>query len=131
MAGRAMRLIGLVACALAVASAAGLTAAEATRTVMITLHISIKSKGLAFSGKVTAGNAACVSDRKVTLYRTNSNVLGSVTTGSSGKWKITAQGSAGISLGHFYAKVKQRSEDTAGTMYVCKAAKSATIPIHT
>jgi hypothetical protein len=130
MAARAVRLIALVAGALAVASMSGLTAADATRTVRIASHISIKSKGLTFSGKVTASNAACDSGRKVTLYRTNGNVLGSTTTGSSGGWKITASGSAGITLGHFFAKVKQRSEGTAGTIYVCKAAVSPTIPYH-
>lgn len=130
MAGRAIRLIGLVACALSVASISGLTAAEATRTVKIASHISIKSTGLTFSGKVTSPNAACDSGRKVTLYRTNGNVLGSTATGSAGRWKITASGSAGITLGHFFAKVKQRSEGTAGTIYVCWAAVSPTIPYH-
>jgi hypothetical protein len=130
MAARAIRLIALVACALAVASISGLTAADATRTVRIASHISIKSTGLTFSGKVTSPNAACDSGRKVTLYRTNGNVLGSTTTGSSGHWKVTASGSAGITLGHFFAKVKQRSEGTAGTIYVCKAAVSPTVPYH-
>jgi hypothetical protein len=63
----------------------------------------------------------------VTLYRTPSLVLGSTTTRSSGSWKITVSGSAGITLGHFYAKVKARSEGTAGTIYVCKRATSKTI----
>jgi hypothetical protein len=106
----------------------GLTTADATRTVKIASHITIKSNGLKFSGKVTSSNAACTSGRKVTLYRKPSQVLGSTTTNSSGSWKITASGSAGITLGHFYAKVKQRSEGTAGTIYVCKAATSKTIP---
>jgi hypothetical protein len=130
MASRFVRMTAIAASALAVASTFGLTAADATRTVKIGSKISIKSKGLTFSGKVTSSNAACVTGRKVTLYRTNGNVLGSVTTGSSGHWKITASGSAGITLGHFYAKVKSRSEGTAGTIYVCKAAVSPTIPFH-
>jgi hypothetical protein len=109
---------------------AGVTVAFATRTVTIASHVSIKSKGLTFSGRVTANNAACDSGRKVTLYRTSSLKLGSATTSSSGRWKITASGSAGISLGHFYAKVTKRSEGTAGTIYVCKAARSATIALH-
>jgi hypothetical protein len=123
-------LLATIVSALAVAATVGLTAAEATRTVTIASHISIKSQGLTFSGKVTASKAPCESGRKVILYRTNGNVLGSFTTGANGQWKITAQGSAGITLGHFYAKVKQRSEGTAGTIYVCKAATSATIPYH-
>ena len=79
--------------------------------------------------KVEAGERLSYDDG-VTLYRTNGNVLGSTTTSSSGRWKITASGSAGITLGHFYAKVKRRSEGTAGTTYVCKAAVSPTIPYH-
>jgi hypothetical protein len=108
----------------------GVTAAEATKIVKIASHISIKSTGLTFSGKVTSPRAPCVTGRKVTLYRTNGNVLGSATTGPSGRWKITALGSAGITLGRFYAKVKRRSDGTAGTIYVCNAAVSPTIPYH-
>ncbi len=130
MAGRIMRMIAVAASALAVVLTLGLTAALATRVVKIASHVSINSVGLTFKGKVTSHNAACVTGRKVTLYRTNGNVLGSVTTGSSGRWKITASGSAGITLGHFFAKVKRRSEGTAGTIYVCKAAVSRTIPYH-
>jgi hypothetical protein len=130
MSSRVVRASALAASALAVASTVGPTAAEATKVVQIASHISIKSKGLTFSGKVTSPNSGCVTARKVTLYRTNGNVLGSTTTGSSGRWKITATGSAGITLGHFYAKVKRRSEGTAGTIYVCKAAVSPTIPYH-
>lgn len=130
MTGRVVRVLALTASALAVASTLSLTAAEATRVVRIASHISIKSIGLTFRGKVTSPNAACVTGRKVTLYRANGNVLGSTTTGSSGRWKITASGSAGITLGHFFAKVKRRSEGTAGTIYICKAAVSPTIPYH-
>jgi hypothetical protein len=128
MAGRVVRTVALAASALVVASTLGLAAADATKVVKIASHVSIKSTGLTFKGKLTSPNAACVTGRKVTLYRTNGNVLGSITTGSSGRWKITASGSAGISLGHFFAKVKRRSEGTAGTIFVCKAAVSPTIP---
>jgi hypothetical protein len=107
--------------------AAGLTVAQATRTVRIASHITIKSKGLTFSGNVTSSKAPCKMARKVTLYRTPSLLLGSTTTSSSGHWKITVSGSAGITLGHFYAKVAKRSEGTAGTIYVCKGARSKTI----
>lgn len=112
----------------ALALASGLTMAQATRTVTIVSHITIKSHALKFSGRVTSSNAACRNGRKVTLYRKPSQVLGSTTTNSLGNWKITVTGSAGITLGHFYAAVKKRSEGTAGTIYVCKAATSKTIP---
>jgi hypothetical protein len=107
----------------------GLSAAYATRTVRLASHVSIKStKGGKFSGKVTSSNAACDSGRKVTLYTTSSLKLASTTTGASGAWKITPSGFAGISLHHFFAKVAKRTEGTAGTIYVCKAAKSKTVP---
>jgi hypothetical protein len=121
--------------AVAVISALALAAtAAATRTLRIASHISIKSKALTFSGHVTSPNAACEASRHVTLYRKFSDgthqALGSTTTGPSGKWKVTASGSAGISLSHFYATVRRRSEGTAGTIYVCKAARSRTIAFH-
>lgn len=125
-----IRVPALAASVSALVLVVGVAGAFATRTVTIASHISIKSAGLTFSGRVTARNAACDSGRKVTLYRTSSLKLGSATTNLSGHWKITASGSAGISLGHFYAKVNQRSEGTAGTIYVCKAARSKTIAFH-
>jgi hypothetical protein len=130
MPSRTLKVAAIATSASALFLASGLTAAEATKTVKIASHISIKSKGLTFSGKVTSSNAACKGGRKVTLYRKKSLVLGSTTTKSSGAWKITVPGSAGITLGRFYAKVKKRSEGTAGTIYVCKAATSKTIPYH-
>jgi hypothetical protein len=126
----AIKVLAVAASVSALVLAIGVTGAFATRTVTIDSHISIKGNGLTFSGRVTAKNAACDSGRKVTLYRTSSLKLGSATTSSSGHWKITASGSAGISLGHFYAKVSTRSEGTAGTIYVCKAARSKTIAFH-
>lgn len=126
----AIKVLAVAASVSALVLAIGVTGAFATRTVTIASHISIKGNGLTFSGRVTAKNAACDSGRKVTLYRTSSLKLGSATTSSSGHWKITASGSAGISLGHFYAKVSKRSEGTAGTIYVCKAARSKTIAFH-
>jgi hypothetical protein len=82
-----------------------------------------------FSGKVKSGNPICRIRRKVTLYRTKSLKLGSwTTTTAAGAWQITASGFAGISLGHFYAKVAKHSVRYRGTNYVCKAATSKTIP---
>jgi hypothetical protein len=104
--------------------------AGATRIVRINSKISISGHGLTFKGRVTSSNAACESARKVTLWRTNGNKLGTATTSASGHWKVTASGSAGISLGHFFATVKPRAEGTAGTIYVCRGARSRTIPFH-
>ena len=130
MAGRVGRVGVLTAAVVVVASATGLTAAEARRVVRVASHVSIKSSGLTFSGRVTSTVFGCVLARKVTLYRTNGNVLGSVTTGTSGRWKVTASGSAGITLGHFFAKVSPSSFSVGGPVAVCKAATSRTIPYH-
>jgi hypothetical protein len=115
----------------AVLSALGLAVgpmALATHTVRITSHVSIKSAGLTFTGRVTASNAACDGHRRVKLYRAaGSLLLGAANTNSSGHWKIKVAGFAGVTLGHFYAIVKQRREGTAGTIFVCKAATSPTI----
>ena len=126
---RTRTLVIVVATALFPVAAliSGLTTAEATRTVRIASHVTIKSSSLTFSGKVTSSNSACKVARKVTLYRTASLKLGSTTTSSSGRWKITVSGSAGITLGRFYAKVAKRSEGAAGTIYVCKTARSKTV----
>jgi hypothetical protein len=128
MPNRSLVLAAIAASLPAFALASSLTTADATRTVTIASHITIKSKGLTFSGSVTSSNAACKSGRKVLLYRKQSLVLGSTTTNSSGRWKITVSGSAGITLGHFSAKAKKRSEGTAGTIYICNAARSKTVP---
>jgi hypothetical protein len=130
MGNRAIKVAAIATSASAFALATGLTPADATRTVKIASHITIKDKGLKFSGKVSAKNSACDGGRKVTLYRKSSLKLGTTTTNSSGAWKIQPAGFAGISLGHFYAKVSKRTEGTAGTIYVCKGATSKTIPFH-
>jgi hypothetical protein len=117
----------------AVALIAALAApATATRTVKVTAQISIKSDDLEFTGKVTApGYEPCVQQRKVILYRVVSGgpdqAVGETSTSLKGSWKIIPQGSAGISLARFYAKVRKVSEGTAGTIYVCKAARSKTV----
>ncbi len=131
MGHRAIKVAAVAISASGFALATGLTPADATRTVKISSHITIKDKGLKFSGKVSAKNSACDSGRKVTLYRKSGSLkLGTATTSASGAWKIQPSGFAGISLGHFYAKVSKRTEGTAGTIYVCKGATSKTIPFH-
>ena len=122
-----LTLAALVGSATALALGSTLGSAEATRTVTIASHVTIKSKELTFSGNVASSNAACRGARKVALYRKPAQLLGSTGTSTSGSWTITPPGSAGITLGRFYAKVKMRSEGTAGTIYVCKAATSKTI----
>ena len=130
MQGSAVRAWKVAVAGVVVAAVVGVASADASHVVRIASHISIRSHNLTFSGRVTSPNHACVPHRRVTLYRTNGDVLGHTHTNSHGHWRITASGSAGISLGHFYAKVKRTSQGAAGTIYVCKGARSRTIPIH-
>jgi hypothetical protein len=130
MTGSAVRILKLAAAGLAAAAVVGVASAHASHVVKIASHISIYSHNLTFHGKVTSPNHACVPSRRVTLYRTNGDVLGHTHTNSHGHWKITASGSAGISQGRFYAKVNRTSQGAAGTIYVCKGARSRTIRIH-
>jgi hypothetical protein len=126
----------LTATALAVAALGLLAAtAAATRTIHVPSKISIKSDELKFEGKVTvpASYTPCREQRKVTLFKVVSGgpdqAVGHATTNHNGEWHITPQGSAGITLAHFYAKAKKLSQGTAGTIYVCDAAKSQTIGV--
>jgi hypothetical protein len=126
-----LRTAAIVVAASALSLAFGVGSAGATRTVTIASSVSINANALTFSGKVTSPNSACKQGRRVTLYRKLSSgghqAMGGFTTGASGKWHVKVSGFAGVSMSRFYAKVKQRSEGTAGTIYVCRAARSRTI----
>jgi hypothetical protein len=124
---RRSKTAAIVLCAAAILGA-GAAIASATVTVTIASHISIfRGSGLAFKGRVTSSNPGCEASRKVTLFRANGLKLGTTHTGLHGRWRITPSGFAGISLGHYFARVSRRSEGTAGTIFVCKGATSRTI----
>jgi hypothetical protein len=124
MGHRTAWVAGLVTAAMAFTFAT----ADATNTVRIASHITIESHGLNFHGKVKSDNAGCKDGRHVSLYRIFSDGsrqrVGLFVTGANGKWHVTVSGSAGISMSRFYAKVRQRREGTAGTIFVCKSADS-------
>lgn len=119
--------------------AAGLMAAIgtalATRTINVPSSVSIHSNGLHFSGKVgTPKNGKpCRDQRRVILFKAIAGgpdqKMGHDVTGVDGAWSITPQGSAGISLAHFYAKAQKRSDGAAGTIHVCLPAVSRTIGV--
>lgn len=120
----------VIALAAVAATALTLGTAGATHTVTIKSKITIESHDLNFHGRVKSKNDACKDHRRVVLYRKLSDghrqAMGAFTTGPSGRWHITVSGFAGVSLSHFYARVKRRSEGAAGTIYVCKSARSET-----
>jgi hypothetical protein len=119
-----------------VALMVGVGVAAATITIKVPSGVTIKSEGLHFSGKVTTApnGKPCRDQRKVVLFKVVSGgpdqALGKDTTGINGAWSITPQGSAGITLAHFYAKAKKRSDGAAGTIHICQAAKSKTIKVN-
>jgi hypothetical protein len=123
--------------ALALAAVLALTVgtAAATRTIKVPSTISIKSNGLHFSGHVgtSAKNKPCRDQRRVILFKVITGgpdqKMGHDDTGVNGAWSVTPQGSAGITLAHFYAKVQKRSDGAAGTIHVCLPAVSKTIGV--
>lgn len=126
----------LVVTALAVAALGTVAVtAGATRTIKVPSKVSIESKGLHFKGEVNTAAIyePCEQQRKVVLFKVvgggPDQAVGHDTTNNHGKWSITPQGSAGITLAHFYARVKKLSQGTAGTIYVCQAAKSKVIGV--
>jgi hypothetical protein len=118
--------------ALAAIASAGLVATAAgTRVVKINSKVSIQSRSLVFHGKVRSPNSGCRDGRKVKLKRVISGgpdqVVGRDTTDARGRWRITPQGSAGISLAHFYARVRRQSQGAAGTIFVCRGDRSRVV----
>jgi hypothetical protein len=123
-----MRRALTIAALLAVLAAA--PALAMTNVVKIGSSVTIKSKGTTFHGRVKSKSGPCRRERTVKLFlvrKGRDQVAGKDTTNRRGKWRIRVSGFAGISMRHFYARVKKRSEGTAGTIYVCRAARSRTI----
>ncbi len=114
MSGSAIRVLKMSMAGLVVAALVGVTSADATHVVKIASHISIRSHGLKFTGKVRSPNAGCLPRRKVTLYRTNGNVLGSARTNSYGHWKVTVSGSAGHHPGSLLRQGQADRQGAAG-----------------
>ena len=123
------RLAILCACAAVVLVAA--VPASGTRTVKIPSRVTITSTGMVMHGHVESPNHACVGGRKVKLKRVigagHDQTMGSSTTDTHGRWSVHLSGFAGITLNHFYAHLKRRSEGAAGTIFVCRGDRSRTI----
>ena len=127
--GSSIRIAAATVAVMGVVLVACFGSAYATRIVNVASHISIKSHhNTTFTGRVTSSDPGCEDARKVALYATTGLKLGTAKTNKYGDWKIKASGFAGISLHHFFAKVAKFSNGAAGTIYLCKAATSKTIP---
>jgi hypothetical protein len=122
-------LLTCIAAGLALAAVS--VPAWGTRTVKIPSKVTIASNGAVMHGHVESPNSACIEGRKVKLKRVISGgrdqVMGTSTTNANGRWRVTVSGFAGVSLAHFYARVRRRAEGTAGTIYVCRPDRSREI----
>jgi hypothetical protein len=121
-------LIAIALSAGALAAAGATASAHQGATIKTPSKISIHGS---FNGRVTTPSyQPCQQFRKVVLYKSVTGgpdqKMGTDTTDAHGKWSITPSGFAGISMTKFYARVKKSSQGTAGTIYVCQPAKSAT-----
>lgn len=106
-------------------SGLAISAAPARNTVEIDSEIIMRPNFPAFHGKVKSSNDACVENRLVKLFKKKRSggrrLLGETHTNSAGKWAVIVDP---LSSGVYRAVVKQRSEGTAGTTFVCLRDKS-------
>jgi hypothetical protein len=104
--------------------------ALATQVVRTDSKVTVSDKAPAFHGRVKSAAHPCVEDRKVKLFRAHRHradkLLGTDQTNSHGKWKVTVNP---LRSGAYYAKVKRRSEGTAGTIHVCRSDRSRFVPV--
>ncbi len=112
----------------AIASAVLLgTTAVALATVVVhhDSRVTITKTMPYFAGKVHSPEPACQSGRRVTLNAVEpGESVGSDQTNADGEWRINFQGEGVV---HYFAKVKRRSDGTAGTIHVCKSDRSPVI----
>jgi hypothetical protein len=127
MADIARRGLSVAGAALAAAGILGVANAVASEVVSHPSHVSIHRDELTFSGRVTSPSDACLPQRMVTLYRTRGYPLGSIRTDARGDWKITIPPSAITTRARLYVRVGRSSQSAAGTLYVCRGARSETI----
>src|SRR5919198_6443201 len=94
----------------------------ATQVVKHDSKVTISEKAPAFHGRVKSSAHPCVEQRKVKLFRAHRHrpdtLLGTDQTNSRGRWKVIVNP---LRSGAYYAKVKRRSEGTAGTIHVCRS----------
>jgi hypothetical protein len=122
---RAWLLAGLAG----VLAAAAAVPAAATNTVRYDSSIRIGDGPPAFHGKVNSEKHACVVHRKVRVYKERTGpdrLLGRGKTNHRGHWKIIVDP---IGSGAYYARVLRREEGAAGTVFVCKRAKSDVVVV--
>ena len=129
---RASRNLLAFTCTLALipASIALAGGGQPGQTVRIASQVKLRNSAPAFHGKVKADNAACVEDRLVKMFKLESGggkqLLGKDHAANSGKWAVPFDE---LSSGAYMAVAPKVTQGTAGTIYVCKRAKSKVIAV--
>jgi hypothetical protein len=106
-----------------IASSVGGAAYAATR-YDTTLSIKYSRQAGAFSGAVGSKQHACVSHRKVTVYRKQGGsdpAVGSDRSSANGTWRVNPAGK--VAAGDYYAKTPSANLGAKG---ICRAARSVT-----
>jgi hypothetical protein len=125
--GRQLAALALLLLGLALTPA---PAAAGTHVVRIpssvTLSITPQQAAATFKGKIKSPNQACRTNRTVRLMlrRPGKDQKVSSTPTFGQHWRL---GLDNPPAGEYYARVKKRSEGTAGTIYVCKADSSPAV----
>ena len=119
------RTLALTAVLALVFSGLAISAAPATNTVEINSRLIMRPNFPAFHGRVKSPNNACEDNRLVKLFKKKPSrdrkLLGKTFTDEEGKWEIIVDP---LSSASYRAVVKERSEGTAGTTFVCLRDKS-------
>jgi len=117
---------GLATLATASMIALGIVAsADAAGHGGIPTKVKLSDKFPAFHGKVKSDSDACVSNRKIRLFKVkkgDDKVIGKTRTDSMGKWQIIKTEKPGA----YYAKANKSSPSSGVT---CKSAVSKTVAI--
>jgi hypothetical protein len=125
--GRELAALALLLLGLALTLAPGAAGTQVVRIPSsVTLKITPQQAAATFKGKIKSPNQACRTNRTVRLMLRqpgkDQKVSSTPTFGE--RWRL---GLDNPPAGEYYARVKKRSEGTAGTIYVCKADSSAAV----
>ncbi|MGE5236540.1 MAG: hypothetical protein ACM3O7_09340 [Acidobacteriota bacterium] len=118
-----MKRICSLAAATALIAASSGGAALAAKTYDTTISISYSRGSGAFAGDVGSKHHACVTGRKVTVYRQQSgkdSAVGSDRSSANGSWKVNPPGK--VAAGDYYAKTASVQLGAK----VCRGARSVT-----
>lgn len=125
--GRELAALALLLLGLALTLAPGAAGTHVVRIPSsVTLKITPQQAAATFKGKIKSPNQACRTNRTVRLMlrRPGKDQKVSSTPTFGEHWRL---GLDNPPAGEYYARLKKRSEGTAGTIYVCRADSSPAV----